>query len=106
MSGPEAPLPRDWDEFELIGRLFRPLAKDAPEALGLMDDAAVMPARPGYDLVITKDTLVEGVHFLSSDPLDTVARKLVRVNVSDIVAKGARPDAALLSLIWPTPVAS
>jgi thiamine-monophosphate kinase len=93
MSGP--------DEFETIARLLRPLAKAAPEALDLMDDAAVIPSRAGYDLVITKDVLVAGVHFLPDDPLDLVARKLLRVNLSDLAAKGAEPYGYFLSVCWP-----
>jgi thiamine-monophosphate kinase len=93
MSGP--------DEFETIARLFRPLAKDAPESLELMDDAAIIASRPGYDLVVTKDVLVAGVHFLAGDPLDLVARKLLRVNLSDLAAKGAEPYGYLLSVCWP-----
>ena len=96
MSGADS-----WDEFELIGRLFRPLAKGAPEALGLMDDAAVIPSRPGFDLVVTKDALVEGVHFLPDDPLDLVARKALRVNLSDLAAKGAAPYGYFLAVAWP-----
>jgi thiamine-monophosphate kinase len=84
------------DEFDLIRKYFAPLAT-SPGADGLRDDVAEIA--PG--LIATKDAIVEGVHFLSSDPLDTVAKKLVRVNVSDIIAKGARPDAALLALVWP-----
>src|SRR6187549_3376476 len=75
------------DEFETIARLFRPLTRGAPEALDLLDDAAVLPSRPGYDLVVTKDAIVQGVHFLPDDPLDLVARKLLRVNLSDLAAK-------------------
>lgn len=93
MSGP--------DEFDTIARLFRPLAKKAPEALDLMDDAAVIPSRPGHDLVVTKDVLVAGVHFLADDPLDLVARKLLRVNLSDLAAKGAEPYGYFLSVAWP-----
>ena len=52
------------DEFDAIARLFRPLSAGAPEALDLADDAAVIPSRPGFDLVVTKDAMVEGVHFL------------------------------------------
>ncbi len=84
------------DEFDLIRRYFAPLAL-APGADGLRDDVAEIA--PG--LIATKDAIVEGVHFLPDDPLSTVAQKLVRVNVSDIVAKGGRPDAALLALVWP-----
>ncbi len=88
------------DEFETIERLFRPLAAGTPEALGLMDDAAALPARPGFDLVVTTDTLVEGVHFLASDPPDLIARKLLRVNLSDLAAKGAEPYGYLLNIAW------
>jgi thiamine-monophosphate kinase len=89
------------DEFDQISRLFQPLTDDAPEALGLLDDAAVLPSRHGYDLVVSKDMIVEGVHFLPSDPLDRVARKLLRVNLSDLAAKGAEPYAYFLAVSWP-----
>ena len=86
-------------EFETIRRLFAPLAH--PEwARGLTDDVAVVPTRAGYDLVLTKDAIVEGVHFLPTDPLDTVARKLMRVNLSDLAAKGAEPFGYLLACHW------
>jgi len=89
------------DEFDQIARLFRPLTLGAPEALDLLDDAAVLPGRPGFDLVITKDAMVEGVHFLSGDPLDLTARKLLRVNLSDLAAKGATPCGYFLAIAWP-----
>jgi len=86
-------------EFETIGRLFAPLAH--PEwGRGLADDVAVVPSRAGHDLVLTKDAIVEGVHFLPTDPLDTVARKLMRVNLSDLAAKGAEPFGYLLACHW------
>lgn len=86
-------------EFETIRRLFAPLAH--PEwGRGLLDDVAVVPSRAGHDLVLTKDAIVEGVHFLPSDPLDTVARKLMRVNLSDLAAKGAEPFGYLLACHW------
>lgn len=86
------------DEFALIARLFAPFAEKAPTAaLGLTDDVAILSP----DRIVTVDAIVENVHFRADDPIDTVAKKLVRVNVSDIVAKGARPDAALLALCWP-----
>jgi thiamine-monophosphate kinase len=84
------------DEFDLIRRYFAPLATSAG-ADGLRDDVAEIA--PG--LIATKDAIVEGVHFLPDDPISTVAQKLVRVNVSDIIAKGGKPDAALLALVWP-----
>lgn len=89
------------DEFDFIARLLRPLAT-APEALGLEDDAAVIPGRPGFDLVISKDAMVAGVHFLPEDPLDLVARKLLRTNLSDLAAKGAEPYGYFLATAWPT----
>lgn len=86
-------------EFETIRRLFAPLAH--PEwGRGLTDDVAVVPSRPGCDLVLTKDAIVEGIHFLPTDPLDTVARKLMRVNLSDLAAKGAEPFGYLLACHW------
>jgi thiamine-monophosphate kinase len=100
MSGPEAengPV----DEFDWIARHLRPLAADAPEALDLLDDAAVLPGRLGFDLVVSKDAIVEGVHFLPTDPLDLVARKLLRVNLSDLAAKGADPYGYFLAVAWP-----
>lgn len=95
MSGPDRP-----DEFEQIARLFRPLTRGAPEALDLLDDAAVIPSRPGFDLVVTKDAMVEGVHFLSGEDLETVARRLLRVNLSDLAAKGAEPYGYFLAVAW------
>lgn len=86
-------------EFETIQRLLKPLAH--PEwARGLADDVAALPSRPGYDLILTKDALVEGVHFLPEDPLDTVAQKLLRVNLSDVAAKGAVPFGYMLACHW------
>lgn len=84
------------DEFDLIRRYFAPLVS-SPGADGLRDDVAEVA--PG--LIATKDAIVEGIHFLPDDPIMTVAQKLVRVNVSDIIAKGGKPDAALLALVWP-----
>ncbi len=88
------------DEFEAIARLLRPLA-GSPEALGLMDDAAVIPSRPGFDLVVSKDAMVAGVHFLEADPPDLVARKLLRTNLSDLAAKAADPYGYFLAAAWP-----
>ena len=95
-----ADVPRDAaGEFGTIRDLLAPLAH--PEwGRGLLDDVAVLPSRPGYDLVLTKDALVEGVHFLPADPLDTVAQKLLRVNLSDLAAKGAEPFGYLLACHW------
>lgn len=96
----QAPGSFEVDEFEAIARLLRPLAL-APEALGLMDDAAAIPSRPGFDLIVSKDALVAGVHFLADDPLDLVARKLLRTNLSDLAAKAAEPYGYFLAAAWP-----
>ena len=84
-------------EFEFIRTLLSPLAQSRGAA-SLKDDVALLDS----GLIVTTDTLVEGVHFLSADPLDTVGQKLVRVNVSDCIAKGALPHQALFNLVWPT----
>jgi thiamine-monophosphate kinase len=83
-------------EHDLIARYFRPLAT-APGALGLIDDAALLASSPD-DLVVTTDAVVEGVHFLPDDPPDAVACKALRVNLSDLAAKGATPAGFLLTL--------
>jgi thiamine-monophosphate kinase len=83
-------------EDSLIARYFKPIATD-PGALGLDDDAAALKAR-GEDIVVTTDAIVEGVHFMPDDPPDTIARKALRVNLSDIAAKGATPAGFVLTL--------
>src|ERR1700748_2583688 len=83
-------------EDSLIARYFKPLATD-PGAFGLGDDAALLKAH-GDDGVVTTDAIVEGVHFLSDDPPETVARKALRVNLSDLAAKGAGPAGVVLTL--------
>jgi thiamine-monophosphate kinase len=83
-------------EDSLIARYFRPLATD-PGAFNLGDDAAILKAL-GEDIVVTTDAIVEGVHFLAEDPPDTIARKALRVNLSDLAAKGASPAGFVLTL--------
>lgn len=87
-------------EDRFIARFFRPLATD-PAALRLMDDAALLSPPEGMDLVLTKDALVAGVHFFPDDPPDAIARKALRVNLSDLAAKGAAPLGALLAIALP-----
>jgi thiamine-monophosphate kinase len=87
-------------EDRLIARYFRPLATD-PGALGLRDDAATITPPPGSDVVLKTDAIVGGVHFFPDDPPDLIARKALRVNLSDLAAKGARPAGFLLSLALP-----
>ena len=75
-------------EDDLIARYFAPLA--GPAGLGLRDDAALVRPPAGEDLVLTADALVAGVHFFADDPPGAIARKALRVNLSDLAAKGAR----------------
>ncbi len=86
-------------EFDLIRRCFAPLA--GPGALSLTDDAAVIEARPGWSVVATVDTVLAGVHFLPQDPPNLVARKALRVNLSDLAAMGAEPLGYLLVTALP-----
>ena len=91
-------------EFELIARYFAPLAEAAPGAQGLRNDAALFdPTGPAGDnsLVLTVDAMVAGVHFLPEDPPQTIGRKLLRVNLSDLAAMGARPRGYLLATAFP-----
>jgi thiamine-monophosphate kinase len=90
------------DEFDIITRYFAPLAT-APGAFGLKDDAAIITARPGFDLVVTTDQIAAGTDFFVEDPAGTVAQKALRVNLSDLAAKGARPEYYLLNLALPPP---
>jgi len=87
-------------EFQLIAELFAPLA-EAPGALKLTDDAALIAPPAGHELVITTDALVEGVHFLADDPPLLIAKKALRVNLSDLAAKGAEAAGYLLALSLP-----
>ena len=86
-------------EFERIRRFFAPLA--GPGGLGLLDDAAIVDCRARQRLVVTADVIVAGVHYLPDDPPDLVARKLLRVNLSDLAARGARPLHYLLTTALP-----
>jgi thiamine-monophosphate kinase len=87
-------------EDRLIAQYFRPLARH-PAALGLLDDAAMLTPPEGCDLVLTKDAVVGGVHFFTDDPPGAIARKALRVNLSDLAAKGATPLGFLLALALP-----
>ena len=87
------------DEFERIRRFFAPLA--GPGGLDLLDDAGLVDCRAGRRLVVTADAIVEGVHYLPVDPPELVARKLLRVNLSDLAAMGARPLHYLLTTALP-----
>lgn len=90
-------------EFALIAELFAPLAT-AAGGFGLKDDAALATPPAGFDLVATTDALVEGVHFFASDPPELIARKALRVNLSDLAAKGCAPAGYLMGLSIPASV--
>lgn len=96
-----APMPKS--EFDLIAELFAPLAT-ARGALGLTDDVALIAPRPGHELALKTDAIVAGVDFFPNDPAETVAQKALRVNLSDLAAKGAEPFGYLLTLALPKPV--
>ncbi|MCQ4158960.1 thiamine-phosphate kinase [Roseomonas sp. GC11] len=86
-------------EFSLIARHFAPLA--GPGALGLLDDAALLTPPANRELVLAADAMVAGVHFLPDDPPETLGRKLLRVNLSDLAAMGAAPLGYLMTLALP-----
>jgi len=90
----------DSAEDRLIARYFRPLATH-PGAFGLADDAAVVTPPPGCDLVLKTDGVIAGVHFFPDDPPETIGRKALRMNLSDLAAKGAQPLGFLLALALP-----
>ena len=87
-------------EDRLIARYFKPLAKH-PGAFGFNDDAAAITPPAGHDLVLKTDGLIAGVHFFPDDPADGVARKALRVNLSDLAGKGAKPLGFLLAIALP-----
>jgi thiamine-monophosphate kinase len=87
-------------EERLIARYFKPLATH-PGAFGLVDDAAAITPPAGCDLVLKTDGVICGVHFFPDDPADTVAKKVLRMNLSDLAAKGAKPLGFLLAVALP-----
>jgi thiamine-monophosphate kinase len=95
-----AKLDEESPEDRLIATYFRPIATH-PGAFGLADDAAAIAPPPGCDLVLTTDGVISGVHFFPDDPADAVARKALRINLSDLAAKGATPLGFLLSIGLP-----
>ena len=88
-------------EFDLIARYFKPLTAGRDGAFGLTDDAALFGVSDGADRIVTTDALVEGIHFRPDDPPDRVARKALRVNLSDLAAMGAAPEVYTLALRIP-----
>jgi len=89
------------DEFALIARYFRPLAGGGEGALDLTDDAALLDVPAGRRLVVTADALVAGVHFFAEDAPDLIARKMLRVNLSDLAAMAAVPLGYVMTCAFP-----
>jgi len=98
---PDPDLTAGDSEFAFIAQHLRPLAASHQGALDLTDDAALIEPTNGMQLVIAKDALVEGVHFLPHDSAEHIAQKLLRVNLSDMAAMGATPHGYLLALMRP-----
>lgn len=96
-----APVTSVSGEEALIQGFLAPLAAGFPGAYGLKDDCASLAPSPGHELVVKTDPIAEGVHFFASDPAADIAWKALAVNVSDLVAKGARPIAYLMALSFP-----
>lgn len=97
---------RGMGEFELIDRFFRrngAAAANAPSGvvLGIGDDCALLAPRPGMQLAVSCDMLVEGRHFLSTVAPEMLAHKALAVNLSDLAACGAQPLAFTLALSMP-----
>ncbi len=91
-------------EFELIDKYFKPLAGGHVGARGLMDDAAILDIADGCEMVVAKDIMAAGIHFLAATPARFVAQKLLRVNLSDMAAMGAVPLGYLLGLSLSKPL--
>lgn len=93
--------PPQGSEFDIIARHFKPLAAQDAGALNLSDDCAVLDVPRGYQLVVTTDALVAGVHFLGTQSPQDIAFKVVGVNLSDLAAMGAKPRAVFLAAQFP-----
>jgi thiamine-monophosphate kinase len=90
--------PEKLGEFDIISRLFKPLSRGYEGALALQDDAAILPPLDDYERIITTDCVISGVHFRTDDPPGSVAARALGVNVSDLAAMGAIPEAYTLAL--------
>lgn len=84
-------------EFDLIARHFAPIAQRDPAALSLQDDAAIFTPPTGCEVVVTTDALVADVHYRNVDAPELIAKKVLRVNLSDLAAMGAKPGGVVLT---------
>ena len=89
------------DEFGVIAKYFKPLAANFAGSLNLCDDAAIISPPSGCELVITKDALSQGIHFIGNEDPALIAGKALRVNLSDLAAMGATPLCYFLALMLP-----
>ena len=87
------------NEFDYINKYFKPLTNKF--ALNLKNDAAIFNQKSTLDLIISTDTLAEGIHFFGNEEPADIAKKSLRVNLSDIAAMGAKPIFYNLSLSLP-----
>jgi thiamine-monophosphate kinase len=88
-------------EFAAIHTVFTPLALNYAGSLGLRDDAALLRLAQGQELVVTTDAISEGIHFLGTEAPEWIAKKLLRSNLSDLAAMGAKPECYFLSIMLP-----
>ena len=88
-------------EFDFIARRLAPLSEGAPGAASLQDDGALVDMDAGETLAVTTDTLIEGRHFPDGGDACLAAQKVLRVNLSDLAAMGARPFGYFLNVSWP-----
>ena len=90
-------------EFSLIQQFFaQQLPKNTSTALGIGDDCALLSVPAGYQLAVTADTMVEGVHFFAGADPEQLGHKLLAVNLSDLASMGAKPLAVTLALTLPS----
>lgn len=89
------------NEFSIIAKYFKPLAAGFTGSLNLSDDAAIIAQLPDSELVITKDAISQGIHFIGNEPPELIAGKALRVNLSDLAAMGATPLCYFLALMLP-----
>lgn len=95
------PISTKTGEFARIAQFFRPLAAGFAGAFDLTDDAAAIAPSKEHELIVTTDTLVQGVHYIGDEAPAEIAKKLMRVNLSDLASMGAMPLAYTLNIALP-----
>ena len=92
------------NEFDYIEKYFKPLTNHI--AMDLKDDAAIYKQKLNHDLIISTDTIVEGIHFYGHENPEDIAKKSLRVNLSDMAAMGVKPIFYNLSVSIPKNIAN